>query len=198
MVPHQTLVNTLTLLSQHTIPDGAVVECGVWRGGAIASIASVLGHNRSYWLCDSFEGLPPPREVDGAAALAWKENVDGPWYFDNCSAPIEVAKEAMALSGATDVHYIKGWYDTTLPELKVPGGIAVLRLDCDWYDSMIVCLQSLFPQVVAGGLILIDDYNTWEGCAKAVHAYLSENDRPEGIMQFNNDVTYIIRKRIDA
>ena len=48
---------------------GDVVECGVWRGGMVAGIASVLsGQNRTYHLFDSFEGLPEAKDIDGNAA----------------------------------------------------------------------------------------------------------------------------------
>lgn len=49
---------------------GSIIECGTWRGGMIAGIADVLGRDRRYYLFDSFEGLPPAKEIDGAAALA--------------------------------------------------------------------------------------------------------------------------------
>lgn len=44
------------------------MECGVWRGGMIASISEILGNNREYYLFDSFEGLPQAKEIDGIAA----------------------------------------------------------------------------------------------------------------------------------
>ena len=42
---------------------GDVVECGVWRGGAAILAKYVVNEMQSdklVWLCDSFEGLPPP------------------------------------------------------------------------------------------------------------------------------------------
>src|SRR6202012_4053384 len=43
---------------------GDLVECGVWRGGASILMRAVLAaygdKKRSVWLCDSFEGVPPP------------------------------------------------------------------------------------------------------------------------------------------
>jgi hypothetical protein len=38
---------------------GAVVECGTWKGGMIAGMASLLGPQRHYYLYGSYEGLPP-------------------------------------------------------------------------------------------------------------------------------------------
>ena len=81
----------------------------------------------------------------------------------------------MTISRATDYAIHKGWFNTTLTAFQAEDGIAILRLDADWYDSTIECLEHLFPQVNGGGLILIDDYYTWEGCSKAVHDYLSRH-----------------------
>ncbi|MEO8414423.1 MAG: TylF/MycF/NovP-related O-methyltransferase [Ginsengibacter sp.] len=71
--------------------------------------------------------------------------------------------------------------------------IAVLRLDGDWYESTMSCLKFLFPKVVPGGMIIIDDCHIWEGCTKAVHDYLSNFERPERICQFENKTAYIIK-----
>src|SRR5436190_23874137 len=55
--------------------SGDLVECGVWRGGAAFLMADLLRQagvrDRKVWLFDSFEGLPPPQEIDGQAALAY-------------------------------------------------------------------------------------------------------------------------------
>jgi len=48
--------------------EGAFVECGVFKGGCaavMAHIARLGGSGRTTWLCDSFEGLPEPTDLDG-------------------------------------------------------------------------------------------------------------------------------------
>lgn len=157
---------------------GCVVECGVWRGGMIAGLADVLGPDRTYFLFDSFEGLPPARAIDGPAALAWQANTEGPWYFDNCRAEAAVAEQAMRRSAAKEFHLVKGWFDQTVPAFEPPAPIALLRLDADWYDSMIICLRSLHRFLAEQGVILIDDYHVWDGCTRAVHQFLAECERP--------------------
>src|ERR1700736_4242629 len=64
MQPMHRFLNNLQLVDRYR-PAGCVVECGVWRGGAIAAIAELLGPQRTYLLFDSFEGLPPAGELDG-------------------------------------------------------------------------------------------------------------------------------------
>jgi O-methyltransferase len=164
------------------------VECGVWRGGMIAGIADIMGRERDYFLFDSFKGLPPAKAVDGPAALAWQSDTTSPSFFDNCSAPLGAAKSAMEMSSARRVSFLEGWFDDTVPSFKSAGGIALLRLDADWYESTMLCLKYLMPQVNEGGLVIVDDYYTWDGCAKAVHDFLGQTASTLRISRYNNDV----------
>ncbi|HRK29969.1 MAG TPA: TylF/MycF/NovP-related O-methyltransferase [Tepidisphaeraceae bacterium] len=152
---------------------GCVVECGVWRGGMIAGIASVLGNRREYHLFDSFEGLPPAREIDGPDAIQWQADTADPNYFDNCAAEQRWAEQAMRRAGAKEFQLHRGWFEDTVTQFTPPTPIALLRLDGDWYDSTLVCLEALYDHVHPDGMIVIDDYYTWDGCARAVHDFLS-------------------------
>jgi hypothetical protein len=87
---------------------------------------------------------------------------------------------------------IKGWFNKTLPQFNIPGNIALLRLDGDWYESTMDCLKNLYPKVADKGLLLIDDYFAWEGCSRAVHDYLSEIKSTSRIRTYG-DVCYIIK-----
>lgn len=186
MIGQQEYVSTLQLIDQLRELPGCVIECGVWRGGMSAGIATILGPDRQYFLFDSFEGLPKAEPIDGPAAIRWQENTTAPAYYDNCAAGQEFAERAMALAGAKFVTLVKGWFNETLPKFKAPEPIAVLRLDGDWYESTMVCLQNLFDLVAPGGLILIDDYYTWDGCSRAVHDYLSRKSAVERIQSLRN------------
>ncbi len=190
MVPPSIYEVNLLLAESVLHISGCVVECGVWRGGMCAGLATVLGPSRKYYLLDSFEGLPPAREIDGESALAWQKNTQAPSYWNNCAAPPEFAERAMLLAGIQSFTLVKGWFDQTLPLLSLSEPIALLRLDADWYDSTRICLQYLFDQVVPGGLILIDDYYTWDGCSKAVHDFLSDHSALERIRSLG-EVCYL-------
>lgn len=183
-------------LAERTINiSGAVVECGVWRGGMIGGIASILGKDREYYLFDSFEGLPEVKDIDGKDAASWQKNTTGVDYFDNCKAEAEYANKAMKIANVSDdtIHIVKGWFNETLPFGNYEFPISLLRLDGDWYESTMTCLQYLFPNVVPGGIIIIDDYHTWEGCAKAIHDYLSRNGRSERICQYKDHTAYLVK-----
>ena len=193
MVRMDQYIDNLQLVNTYgSTVKGDIVECGVWRGGMMAAIAEVLGNeNRKYYLFDSFEGLPPVKEIDGPAAQAWQENKDGTSYFDNCSADISYADTAMKQTGCP-YSLLKGWFSETLPLFR-DKSIAVLRLDADWYESTMDVLTNLYDQVVKGGLIIIDDYYTWDGCSKAVHDYLSSIKSSSRINTSEKGIAYIIK-----
>jgi len=212
----------LEIVERFSNIDGAVVECGVWRGGMIASIAEILGENRSYYLFDSFEGLPPAGRWDGEKAKDYQADVDAPEYFDNCAAEMSFAEVAMRMSGATDVNFIKGWFDLTVGVTEIgrhrvsasghvvgsesappsascssssfAESIAVLRVDGDWYESTKVCLDGLYEKVVPGGVVIFDDYDYWDGCTLAVHDFLAERKLPVRIREWvSSGVHYLVK-----
>jgi O-methyltransferase len=173
---------------------GDIVECGTWRGGMLGALAELLAGDRLCVGFDSFEGLPPAQEIDGQSALAWQTDTEGSEYHDNCTASEADFRTAMDRSGAR-YRVERGWFDETVPRYAAEQRpIALLRLDGDWYDSTMVCLQQLFPLVVDGGSVLIDDYYTWDGCTRAVHDYLSQTGASTRIRQGVNGVC-VLRKK---
>lgn len=193
MVPDASLValaQQVCAILTFNIP-GDFVECGVWRGGASFLIAELLRQagvrDRKVWLFDSFEGLPAPQEIDGAAALAYAQHPADPWYHDNCSASLEdVQRTATALRLTAYTEFVKGWFDQTLLASRDRiGPIALLRIDGDWYSSVRCCLDNLYEQVVDGGFVVLDDYYAWDGCAIAAHEFLGNRrlaHRIEGVL----------------
>jgi O-methyltransferase len=181
----------LAYLFRHV--PGAVVECGVWRGGMSAALSKVVGKDRAYYLFDSFEGLPPPKQEDGEQAIAWSKSKSAAFFYDNCRADKEIAARAMQLAGVKNATLVKGWFDQTLPQFNFAEPIAILRLDGDWYDSTMCCLTHLYDKVTRGGVILIDDYLHWEGCSRAVHDFLSQRKSPEVIQCFG-EVAYLVKR----
>jgi len=195
MIPEDQFYANLDIAASISAVPGCIVECGVWRGGMSAAMAEILGPDRTYFLFDSFEGLPPARTIDGEAALKWQSATDAPGYYDNCSASISEAETTMRRSPARDVKLVKGWFQDTVKARAVEGEIALLRLDGDWYDSTMICLEQLFPKVAAGGKIIVDDYYAWDGCARAVHDYLSKHQCSERIQVMQPGIAYLTRRQ---
>ena len=82
----------------------------------------------------------------------------------------------MASTGypANQISYVRGPVEQTIP-ITVPESIALLRLDTDWHASTRHELDYLFPRLVKGGVLIIDDYGHWQGARKAVDDYIAAN-----------------------
>ena len=61
--------------------------------------------------------------------------------------------------------------ETLIMEKNLPSKVSVLRLDTDWYKSTKIELETLYPRLVKGGVLIIDDYGYFEGARKAVDEY---------------------------
>lgn len=191
MIPETIFIDNLKLVWDFRDVNGCVVECGVWKGGMCAGMAEIIS-DREFFLFDSFEGLPPPQEIDGERALAWEKRKDSIYYHNNCSAEMSYADRAMAQTGA-EFHLIKGWYSASLPSAQFPNAIAILRLDSDWYESTMDCLVHLYSKVTKGGLVIIDDYHVFDGCSRAVHDFLSRNSLTVRMRSAYSGVAYFIK-----
>jgi asparagine synthase (glutamine-hydrolysing) len=74
-----------------------------------------------------------------------------------------------------NIKLIKGLYEETL---SVNSPVAFAHIDCDWYDSVKLCLAMIAPHLVVGGVLVIDDYHYYDGCKKAVDEYFaSQQDK---------------------
>lgn len=155
--------------------SGSFVECGTCNGGTAGVIASTSKNNkaRDIWLFDSWEGLPEPTKYD----VSFK-GVMGNKGRDLGSE--EKVKELIFKKLKLDknrIRLVKGWFEKTIPpHRKDMGEIALLHLDCDWYESVSLCLEQLYDKVVKGGFIIIDDYGYWKGCKKAVDEFIKRRD----------------------
>jgi predicted O-methyltransferase YrrM len=154
---------------ERAIP-GDVVECGTARGGSAALMGLTLKQldaERTLWVFDSFEGMPPPTEADPDREIA-------ELYVGTCRGELTEVKalfERLGVLGRSKL--IKGMFQETVPACDV-GTISVLHLDGDWYESVKVCLDHLYDRVSPGGVIQIDDYGYWEGARRAVEDFFRE------------------------
>ena len=176
------LLQAVRHITRHRLP-GSVVECGVWRGGSMVLAAETLlragDTTRQLFLFDTFEGMPPPttKDVDPlgnpASMLLQKDTRTRQQSDLWAEAPLDRVRAHLTATGypQTHLHFIKGRVEDTLPA-QAPSQIALLRLDTDWYESTRHELQHLYPRVVSGGIVIIDDYGFWSGARLAVDEFL--------------------------
>lgn len=153
---------------------GNFVECGVAAGGSSAMLSWVIARHsrrpRKLFSFDSFEGMPPPAEVDRHAGL--DADATG-WGTGTCSAPEESLMSLCRRLGTERfVQPVKGLFQDTLPTMRDwVGMVAFLHMDGDWYESTRAILENLYDRVQPNGFVQVDDYGHWEGCRKALHEF---------------------------
>lgn len=177
----QALIEAVRYVEKAQLP-GAMVECGVWCGGATMAAMIVmlqLGRtNRDFYLYDTFEGMSTPtvhdRRIDGRHAMPeFNARRTGSDSADWCRADLETVRTAVLSTGypAERIHFVKGKVEDTIPA-TMPREIALLRLDTDWYESTRHEMIHLFPRLTPRGVLILDDYGHWQGARQAVDEYL--------------------------
>lgn len=187
----QAAIDAARYAARYRIP-GAIVECGVWRGGSMMAMARALMEegdtSRDLFLFDTFEGMPPPSDADkdrtGAPAkdlLRLTPPQTGIW----CYASLDDVRANLARTGypAERLHFVPGRVEQTIPHAALAGAIAVLRLDTDWYESTRHELVHLYPQISPAGVLIVDDYGHWQGARRATDEYLADNVRAPLLLQ---------------
>jgi hypothetical protein len=150
--------------------DGDLCETGIWRGGATIFMRGYLAahgiRDRKVWAADSFNGLPPPSHAED-------EGFD---YSKRVFPGIAISrKEVEDLFRRYDllddqVEFLEGWFRDTLPSAPIER-LALLRLDGDLYESTMDALNALYARLSDGGFVIVDDYNDFAPCRKAVDEF---------------------------
>lgn len=163
---------------------GAIVEAGVWRGGACIFASGVLkelGSVRNIYVCDIFDGtFPKPQQLSDE----WTEKFD----FSALAVTLEdVQSNFNKFSLLMDnVIFKKGWFSDTIATIKEP--VAILRIDGDTYQSTIDTMQ-LEKNIPPGGFIIMDDWAI-EGSRQAFLDYFSNRISETDVIQIDSLSAY--------
>ncbi|MCI0376013.1 MAG: TylF/MycF family methyltransferase [Gemmataceae bacterium] len=166
---------------------GDFVECGVWRGGSMMAVAHTLlrlgVRDRQLWLFDTFAGMTEPTEADVSACGA---SAHAEFQSQRLHVSLDDVQKNLYATGYDrhSISFVAGKVEDTIPA-SAPRAIALLRLDTDWYESTKHELVHLFPLLVRGGVLILDDYGYWQGARKAADEY------------FRAQKTCILLNRID-
>ena len=141
-----------------TSPDvpGDIIECGTWKGGCAANLSLVCKIvGRRLVIFDSFQGLPEGDPNDREAK-----------YYqpgDFCGT-LEEVKSTISKYGEIEVcEFVEGWFSDTLPRLSSP--ILLAFVDVDLEASLDTCIRYIWPNLVEGGYIFIDECQGTDYCA---------------------------------
>jgi O-methyltransferase len=158
---------------------GAIVECGVWRGGSLMAAALRLlalgGASRDLVAFDTFSGMSAPTSLDVDYTGERWESWTPPGSADDGARLPEVRERLRSTGYPTErLQFVPGDVAETLPR-AAPAEIALLRLDTDWYESTRAELVHLYPRLRVGGVLIVDDYGHYLGARKAVDEYFADH-----------------------
>lgn len=132
--------------------EGDVVECGCYSGASTANLSLACQLvNRKLFVCDSFEGLPAPRE-DEKYTLVGESNEYYHWQEGEFAPErgFDQVRENVEKFGKIEVcEFVKGFFQDTLKDLDSNSLVLVFE-DADLVSSVEDCLKHLWPKLQDG------------------------------------------------
>ena len=165
---------------------GCIVECGVFRGASLFTWTKLMetfcpgDRNRKIYGFDHFEGLTDFNAKDGADVPDHFHKEHGGWKASARHARVltELANLDGLMPGLDRCELIEESVMTALGPFveRHPGlRISLLYLDMDIYEPTLEALRLLYPLVVKGGIVALDEYGLqpWEGESRAAEEYFA-------------------------
>ncbi|TMJ39678.1 MAG: macrocin O-methyltransferase [Alphaproteobacteria bacterium] len=162
---------------------GIFIEAGCALGGSAILIATLKNAERPFFIYDVFGMIPPPTKEDTpdihdryrTIVEGKSVGIDGDKYYGYQENLYDVVQANLRSFGIDpdeqSVSLVKGLVQDTM---QIDQPVAFAHVDVDWYEPVLTCLQRVFPKLVEGGSIILDDYHDWGGCRKATDEYLRE------------------------
>lgn len=154
---------------------GAIVECGVFKGASLIRFAmfrDLLSHGPSKRLIafDAFGRFPEtsyPADQEYRRKFIREAGEEG--------IGRDQLMEILRRKGLDEeVELVEGDVRETVPEYlkRHPGlRISLLNLDTDVYEPAVTVLEHLYPRLVRGGVLILDDYGNFPGETAAAEEY---------------------------
>jgi O-methyltransferase len=160
------------LLSSLRLP-GHCIEIGSFRGGTAKLISEVLLRRRvasKLHLFDTFSGMPDRLANDEAGLKG---------TFADTS--LEAVRRLLANNPR--VHFHRGIFPDSVPSYLNRRRFRFAHIDVDIERSVWQALSFIYPRLVTGGVIVIDDYGHPEcpGATRAVERFFA--GKPETVVQ---------------
>lgn len=197
------LESTLRRVRREGVP-GDFLEFGVALGGSSIIIAFHIGDDAEFHGYDVFGMIPPPGACDDMHShLRYQEIREGRsagiggdtyyGYLDDLYGRVcrSFAEFGLDVDGRR-IALHKGAFEDTL-DANESRPVAFAHIDCDWYESVRMCLDAIAHRLSVGACIVLDDYNDYGGCRSAVRDFLAaapefklDSAKPSGLIRRTN------------
>jgi Macrocin-O-methyltransferase (TylF) len=179
------LVESCRNMEERRLP-GIFIEAGCALGGSTILISSLKDDNRPLYVYDVFGMIPPPTEEDsqdvhdryeiikqGQSKGIGKDNYYG--YENNLYEIVQSNLKKFGIDQEqANILLVKGLLQDTM---KIDQPVSFAHIDVDWYEPVKTCLERIVPNLVVGGILILDDYHDWSGCRKATNEYFGKATR---------------------
>lgn len=177
--------------------SGEIVECGVFKGMSfirLATFRKILDQEGKKLIGFDIFGRFPETNFDPDKKPRREFIHDAGIHSISRGELAHVLKRKGLNS---KVELVKGDIVKSIPAFLKKNKnlkISFLNLDTDIYEPSIVILKYLYPRIVKGGVLLLDDYSIFPGETRAVDEYFK--DKKVKIHRFSYSLTprYIIKK----
>jgi hypothetical protein len=157
---------------------GDIVECGVFKGASLCRLIKLRSlfenvHSRKIIGFDTFGEFPEAQFAPDNEKREFFINEAGSESITKAQLTSFLEKDFLQ----QNVELIEGNILETVPkyyrdnqQLK----ISLLHIDVDLHEATKVALEVLYPCVVSGGIVILDDYGAFPGANKAIDEFLFE------------------------
>ena len=179
--------SALNRISASCVP-GCFAECGIALGGSGTVIAALMPDGREFHGYDVFgddpypplprktmrSRGPPTRKIHSKRGQS--RGIEADLYYGYVENLYDLVVDNFARFGqpvdGRRVTLHRGCFEETLYPASP---VAFAHIDCDWDDRVKLCLERIVPRLAEGAHVVLDDYNDYGGCRRAVDEFLVAN-----------------------
>lgn len=189
---------------------GDIAELGVFRGLGLMTWANLLeaycvgDRTKTVYGFDNWKGFTKFSPEDGKQIELANKVVGGfspEKYYDELIDAISIFDEDRFIPWKPRIRLIKGDIEKTVATFvqENPGvRFSLIHFDCDLYKSTRVALDTFWPILSKGGIMLFDEYSIpdWPGETKAVDEFFADKPgiKVKTLQWTNAPAGYIIKE----
>lgn len=185
----------LTKLDRVMKLNGDIIECGSAYCGTSIIIANYLrakGTTKRVYALDFFGAGFDLHELEEERRLGLTAIKDDAFTV---GYSYEYVKKKIDRLGLSDtIIPVKGHFRDTLPDID--SEFCLTLIDCDLKNSITYCVETIWPRVPKNGIILFDDYETYDifrGPKIAIDEFLDKHKNEISEHGMLNRLYYIVK-----
>ena len=133
--------------------EACIIEVGVWRGGTATLLSKANGNFSPVYLCDTFEGVVKAGEKDNQ----YKGG-------EHADTSVELVIDLLKAHHISNYKILKGIFPDDHADSIADSFFKICHIDVDVYQSAKDIFSWVWKRMVAGGVVIFDDYG-FAACA---------------------------------